>query len=132
LYCVFTMPNTHQLAPFEASGDTSGLLMLCTGKDCARKQSRAFQDLVDRAGAGGCTVEFVRCQGSCSGPTAVVHDGHRLRWFEKLDKPGARRDLVSFATGTAVEIPKRLAKRELTGRSRDRAQRRLAAQRRRR
>lgn len=122
------MPNTHQLAYL----DIPGLLMLCAGKDCARKEARAFEDLVTRAGAGGCTVEFVKCQGSCTGPTAVVHDGVRLRWFERLDKPGARRDLVAFATGTAVEMPKRLAKRELTGKSRDKAHRRLAAQQRRR
>jgi hypothetical protein len=122
------MPNMNQLASF----DTPGLLMLCAGKDCSRKRSRAFDDLVTRAGAGGCTVEFVKCQGSCSGPTAIVHDGERLRWFERLDKPGARRDLITFATGTAVEISNRLAKRELTGRSRDKAHRRLTAQQRRR
>ncbi|MFN3219683.1 MAG: hypothetical protein ACE367_24625 [Acidimicrobiales bacterium] len=127
------MPNTKQLASLEVSSlEVSGLLMLCAGKDCARKESGAFEDLVTRAGAGGCTVEYVKCQGSCTGPTAVVHDGARLRWFERLDKPGVRRDLVAFAAGTAVEIPKRLAKRELTGRSRDKAHRRLAAQKRRR
>ena len=101
--------------------------MLCTGKDCARKHPTAFEDLTARAAAAGCAVEFVKCQGSCSGPTAVVHDGERFRWFEDLEKPKARRDLVAFATNVTAELPSRLAQRELTGKDLAKAERKLAA-----
>jgi hypothetical protein len=123
LYGVFTMPNKE----WWASRNMSDLLMLCIGKDCAREHPREFDDLVERARAGGCAVEFVRCQGSCTGPTAVLHDGERMRWFERLDGAKARRDVVALAGGTSVELSKRLAKRELTGTARDKARRRLAA-----
>ncbi len=144
MYRTFTVPNTPKQAklkapstgddaaePDAAAGITSAL-MLCVGKDCAKKHPTAFDDLARRARAGGCDVDFVKCQGSCTGPTAVMHDGDRYRWFEDLAKTKARKDLVALATGASTEVSDRLATRELTGRARAKAERKLSAQLRRR
>lgn len=102
--------------------------MLCAGKDCAEKHPTAFAALTKRAGDAGCAVEFVKCQGSCEGPTAVVHDGSAVRWFERLAKPKSQRDLVALATGETTEPSTRLTRRELTGKARAKAAKRLRRQ----
>lgn len=104
------------------------MLMLCAGKDCAKKHPTAFEALTKRADDAGCAVDFVKCQGSCEGPTAVVHNGNTVRWFERLAKPKTQRDLVALASGAAAEPSARLTKHELTGKARTKAAKRLERQ----
>lgn len=77
--------------------------------------------------AAGLHCTMVKCQGSCKGPTAVVPTDEGPRWFEALDSAKVRTSLVSFAAGTAPPT-KQLAKRELTGKQRQKAAKKLAKQ----
>lgn len=102
-------------------------LLLCAGKDCFRKEKKAFKNLEDSAGNAGLQLHKIKCQGTCEGPTAVVPTPCGPRWFEALDCPKLQTDLVSFATG--AEAPsRRLTKRELTGKRKKKAAKKLSSQ----
>ncbi|MDG2026107.1 MAG: hypothetical protein P8J50_03300 [Acidimicrobiales bacterium] len=103
-------------------------LLLCKGKDCASECKREFDDLTVRAETSGLEVGLVRCQGACTGPTAVVVGPDGPRWFEDLKSTKAQEDLCAFALGTEVELPRRLLRRELTGKARKKAEKKLAKQ----
>jgi len=120
---LFTVPNSEQLV-VESDRQT---LFLCAGKDCFRKQRLAFNDLRSSAIDAGLDLCMVKCQGSCKGPTAVVQTPGGPRWFEALDSKKVRNDLVSFAVEPS-EPSKKLTKRELQGKKRNKAAKKLAAQ----
>ncbi len=87
----------------------------------------AFDSLRCRAVEAGLEVGTVRCQGSCAGPTAVVDLGAGPRWFERLQTTKVQIDLVRYAAGTESAPTGRLAKRELTGKRRKKAAKKLRA-----
>lgn len=103
-------------------------LLLCDRKSCAKSEKCAFKDLQKQAKRAEVPVEFVGCQGSCSGPTAVVIDENGPRWFEDLSKRKARTDVIALVTQEATKPSKRLKKRELTGKQRKRAAKKLVKQ----
>lgn len=117
------MPNSLHLV----DADEPQTLFLCSGKDCFKKQRPAFDDLRSSAADAGLRLCMVKCQGSCKGPTAVVPTPEGLRWFEALDTKQLRNDLVSFATDPS-EPTKKLSKRELQGKRKRKAAKKLAAQ----
>ncbi len=118
---VFIVPNTA----------TSPPLLLCKGNDCFKKNRRAFDALKRTADRAGLKVEMVKCQGACSGPTAVVIGGDGPRWFEDLTGTKVQLDVCELAASTAdaPKPSKRLRSRELTGKARSKAAKRLAKQR---
>ena len=121
------MPNKRAAAlptPLQPRQD----LLLCAGKDCFRNERTAFKKLEAAATNAGLDLAKIACQGSCKGPTAVVPTADGPRWFEDLGSTKAQRDLVAFATGNGAT--KTLRKRELTGKRKKKAARKLAAQRR--
>jgi hypothetical protein len=120
---LFTVPNIDQLA----SGKDRPTLFLCAGKDCFKKQRPAFNDLRSSAIDAGLDLCMVKCQGSCKGPTAVVQTSEGPRWFEALDTKRLRTDLVSFAVDPS-EPSKKLTKRELQGKKKNKAAKKLASQ----
>lgn len=124
---LFTVPNSEQLVL-----KNQQTLFLCAGKDCFKKQRPAFNDLRSSATDAGLQLCMVKCQGSCIGPTAVVQTKKGPRWFEALDSPSARTDLVSFAVATAntgeAKPPKSLRKRELQGKRKKKAAKKLSKQ----
>ncbi len=119
---MFTMPNT----PLAAC------LLICEGSDCRKKQAKAYAALVRAAEQAGVSALPVKCQGSCVGPTAVVVDDSGPRWFEDLRSEKARRDLILSATrvslGGKAKPSQRLKDREMTGKKRKKAAKRLAKQ----
>ena len=102
------------------------LLLLCEGKNCAKKQKCAYRKLTKAAASAEVPVGLVGCQGSCTGPTAVLVDEDGPRWFEDLQKSKARADVIRLATGQRTKPTNRLKKRELKGKQRKRARKRLA------
>lgn len=100
-------------------------VMLCGGKDCAKKQRSAFKNLRSTLRSAGATVTPVECQGSCAGPTAVIRIGGDVRWFERLQGASSQHDLAEIAVGERSEVTRRLAKRELTGKKRAKAAKKL-------
>jgi len=120
---LFTVPNNEQLA----SKKDRQALFLCAGKDCFKKQRPAFDDLRSSAIGAGLQLCMVKCQGSCKGPTAVVQTPSGPRWFEALDSKKLRTDLVSFAVDPS-EPSQKLTKRELQGKKKNKAAKKLAAQ----
>ncbi len=125
---MFSMANTYPLdiLSLRASSPTGPpLLLLCEGKDCAKKQKCAYRKLAKAAGDAEVTVGLIGCQGSCTGPTAVVVDENGPRWFEDLKKPKSHEDVIALATGRATKPSKRLKKRELKGKQRKRALKRI-------
>lgn len=120
---LFGVPNSEQLAS-EIDRPT---LFLCAGKDCFKKQRPAFNDLRSSAIDAGLELCMVKCQGSCKGPTAVVQTPKGPRWFEALDSKQLRSDLVAFAVEPS-KPSKKLTKRELQGKKKNKAAKKLAAQ----
>ncbi len=120
------MANTLQRDPLLTSLDDVPSLLVCEGKDCAKKQSCAYNKLLKAAKKSEVAVELVGCQGSCTGPTAVVIDADGPRWFEDLKTPKSHDDVIALAEGTLANPTKRLKKRELRGSQRKRAQKKLA------
>jgi len=116
---VFSMPNAPE----------SPTLLMCAGKDCFQKCKPAFTHLAGVAGEIGVSVDTVECLGACSGPTAVVVRSDGTRCFDELAGAKVQRDICRFAAGRDDEPSKRLAKRELSGKRRKKAERRLAKQR---
>lgn len=94
------------------------------------KQKKAYKALVKRFATHGLKATDIACQGSCVGPTVVLVDEKGPRWFEDLRSRGAQDDVVESAvrvtSGRKVKPSKRLRKRELTGKQRQRATKRLA------
>jgi len=103
-------------------------LLLCDGKDCFEKANGAFNSLMAIACEAGLSVGTVKCQGACSGPTAVVVGADGPRWFEDLKGAKVQRDVCALADGSRVDPPKRLARKELTGKAREKAAKRFAKQ----
>lgn len=118
------MANTYPLDALPFSGDP--LLLLCEGKDCAKKQKCAYRKLQKAAAKAEVAVGLVGCQGSCTGPTAVIVDETGPRWFEDLKKSKAHADVIELAARQQSKPTKRLKKRELKGKQRKRARKRLA------
>lgn len=114
---LFDVPNTHK----------SPTVLLCAGKDCFAKRRSDFKSLRRAADDAGLCVDLVRCQGSCAGPTAVLHIDGDPRWFEKLQSAKAQRDVIDLARGEIDEPTKRLRARELTGKRRKKARKKLKA-----
>lgn len=116
---MFGMPNSDPVA----------CLLICGGQDCRKKQKKAYRALVRSVADAGIDATEVPCQGSCVGPTAVIVDSSGPRWFEDLRSPKARADVVVAATrvslGGKAKPSKRLQSRELTGKKRKKAARRL-------
>lgn len=108
-------------------GTDQPCLLLCAGKDCYRKERSAFKKLEAEAGNAGLVLTKIKCQGSCKGPTAVVPTESGPRWFEAVDSPNRRDDLIRFAVSGA-EPSRRLAKRELTGKRKRKAADKLSSQ----
>jgi len=102
-------------------------VLLCAGKDCYGKSSSATKKLEAAAANAGLDVGRVRCQGSCKGPTAVVPTADGPRWFEALASPRARHDLIAFASSRDTPT-ERLGKRELRGKRKKKAAKKLAGQ----
>lgn len=123
------MPNSESTHPNDGvvPDEMRQTLFLCAGKDCFRKQRPAFNDLRSSAIDAGLELCMVKCQGSCKGPTAVVPTSDGPRWFEALDTAKVRSDLVSFAASRG-EPTKKLGKRELQGKRRKKAAKKLASQ----
>jgi len=107
-------------------------LLLCESKDCKKKKASDFKALTRRVKAAGIDSGAVKCQGSCVGPTAVLFEQGEPRWFENLGSTRAQDDLVEAAVrlgkGKSAKPSKRLRKRELTGKQRTRAAKRLQKQ----
>ncbi len=112
---MFSMPNIK----------ASDTLLLCHGSSCAKKQRSAFNRLSNAATRAGLDPVAIKCQGSCEGPTAVLHIGGTYQWFERLGSKGAQADLLELAVGDRTEASNRLKKRELTGKQRAKAARKL-------
>lgn len=123
------MPNSEQsVAKIQLEPQsTDQTLFLCAGKDCFKKQRPAFNDLRSSAIDAGLELRMVKCQGSCKGPTAVVQTPTGPRWFEALDSKTLRTDLVSFAVNPS-KPSKKLRKRELQGKKKNKAAKKLASQ----
>lgn len=120
------MPN--KKAPSGQTLDANGAdLLLCAGKDCFRNEQTAFKKLEASAGNAGLQLQKINCQGSCKGPTAVVQTPCGPRWFESLDSNKVQHDLIAFATG-AEPPSRRLAKRELTGKRKQKAAKKLRSE----
>lgn len=117
------MPNNDRLLP----KDVGQTLFLCAGKDCFKKQRPAFNDLRSSAIDAGLELCMVKCQGSCKGPTAVVPTADGPRWFEALDSEKLRSDLVTYAINP-TKPSKKLTTRELQGKKRNKAAKKLANQ----
>ena len=117
---MFSMPNTTKSQPLSC-------LRLCNGKDCAKKQAKAYGRMQKVAAEAGVGVESVGCQGSCAGPTAVVRIDGELHWFERLQKRKDQAEVVALAAGEKPRPSKRLQKLELTGKRRRKAARKLGA-----
>lgn len=119
MYTLFSMPNTKG----------PDCLLLCNGKGCAKKQKKAYKKLEKRFEKQGLVAIDVACQGSCVGPTVVLVDDDGPRWFEDLRSEKAQRDVVESAVrvvaGKKAKPSKRLRSRELTGKQRTRAAKRL-------
>lgn len=113
---MFSMPNTNG----------SATLLLCNGKDCHKKQRAAYDRLESAAHEAGLDVAGVPCQGSCVGPTAVVETPDGPRWFENLQSANATEAVVAFALCPSKKPKKALQKRELVGKRRAKAERKLA------
>ena len=117
---MFSMPN---IQPVDC-------LLLCNGKGCKKKQKNAYNALVKRLAEHGLKPTDIACQGSCVGPTVVLVDKNGPRWFEDLHSKSARTDVVEsavrVASGRKAKPSNRLRKRELTGKQRQRAAKRLA------
>ncbi len=111
------MPNTDE------SQSLSATIMLCAGKDCARKQFKPYERLRRAANDADIAVTKIGCQGSCAGPTAVVVVDGEHRWFEKLQKRRDHDDIIALAARASGDPSKRLADRELTGKRRRKAER---------
>ena len=111
---------------------TSDCLLVCTGGGCRKKQKKAFKALVSALSEAGVESGEVRCQGSCVGPTVVIVDEAGPRWFEDLRSSRAQADVVESVTrvqlGGNIKPSKRMKKRELTGKQRKKAAKRLAKQ----
>ena len=80
-------------------------LFLCNGGAC-EKQRKAYAGLQREAQSASLTFASISCQGSCSGPTAVVVGPEGPRWFENLRGKVVRRDLIALADG-ATNNPNR-------------------------
>ncbi len=104
----------------------SDTLLLCVGKDCKKAHRQAFDRLESRANKAGLSVAFVKCQGSCEGPTAVVQTKDGPRWFEKLQSDKACEQVIEFAASPRRGPAKKLTKLELTGKKRAKAAKKLA------
>lgn len=115
---ILGMPNTSD----------SGALFLCSGKSCAKKEQSAYEQLRSAARKSDLLVAPVGCQGSCEGPTAVLTIDGNYRWFERLQSKKSQQDLLRLATAEIDVVPKRLAKRELTGKQRAKAAGKLSRQ----
>lgn len=113
---VFSMPNSSR----------SPSLLLCSGKGCLKKTGREHSKLTKAAADLDLRFDPVSCQGACTGPTVVVVTGDHTRWFEGVTGSKTRRDLFAFAAEETTQVSKRLAKRELTGKRRAKAAKRLA------
>lgn len=113
---MFSMANT----------PTTDGLLLCNGKSCSKKQRSAYKRLRSLAKEAGLEVDSVPCQGSCGGPTAVVLCENGPRWFERLEKREVQVELVSFAAGQSKKPPKRVRKRELEGKQKNKAAKKFA------
>ena len=120
------MANTLPLDSLSAVGEPR--LLLCDKKSCSKKQACAFKKLTRAAERAEVTVELVGCQGACSGPTAVVIDENGPSWFQNLQKPKARADIIALASAEISKPTKRLKKRQLKGKQRKRAAKKLAKQ----
>lgn len=120
------MANTFLAEHLPADGETR--VFVCKAKGCAKKHKCEFNKLIQAVAAADVRVDLVGCQGSCSGPTAVIVDSDGPRWFEDLLSKSGRADLVSLATGEIDKPTKRLKKRELTGKQKKRALRKLVKQ----
>lgn len=120
------MTNTLQRDPLLTLSERAGSLLVCEGKDCAKKQSCAYRKLLKAAKKSEVSVQLVGCQGSCTGPTAVVVGADGLRWFEDLKGPKSQADVIALAEGKLAKPTKRLKKRELRGNHRERARKKLA------
>jgi len=105
-------------------------LLLCNEKGCAKKQKKAYAKLARRLTDAGIETKDVACQGSCIGPTVVLTDADGPRWFEDLRTKSSQEAVVEaslrVARGKKAKPAKSLQKRELTGKQRRRAQKRLA------
>lgn len=99
----------------------SEVLLLCSGTSCAKKERSAYEQLRSAARKTDLLVTNVGCQGSCEGPTAVLTVDGEYRWFERLQSKKSQNDLLRLATAEIEVVPKRLAKRELTGKQRTKA-----------
>lgn len=119
---MFTMPNNPPAA----------CLLICGGQGCRKKQKKAYKALLRSVSDAGLITEEVKCQGSCVGPTAVIVDRSGPRWFEDLRSTKAQADVVTAATrvtlGKKTKPSKRLKSRELTGKKRKKAAKRLEKQ----
>lgn len=125
---LFIVPNSEQLlSDDQVLSNDAQTLFLCAGKDCFKKQRPAFNDLRSSAIDAGLQLCMVKCQGSCKGPTAVVQTPSGPRWFEALDSKSVRTDLVSFAVNQSTPS-KKLTKREITGKTKKKAAKKLASQ----
>jgi len=117
---MFSMPNI----------DRPACLLLCDGKGGAKKQKRAYNQLTKRLADEGIAVQDVSCQGSCVGPTAVLIDADGPRWFEDLRTKSSHLAVVEasvrISRGKKAKPTKPLRKRELVGKQRRRAEKRLA------
>ena len=120
------MANTLQRDPLSAAPEGFATLLVCEGKDCAKKQSCAYAKLLKAAKTADVGVQLIGCQGSCTGPTAVLIGADGPRWFEDLKKPKAQADVIALAQGAIAKPTKRLKKRELRGTQRKRAKKKLA------
>ncbi len=113
------MPNTSE----------TPTLLVCKGNDCFKKRKRPFESLVRTATDAGLAIDTVRCQGACSGPTAVVLTSDGPRWFEDLEGTDVQLELCSLALDERTKPSKRLRRKELKGKQRAKAAKRLAKQR---
>lgn len=116
---LFSVPNNDDVAT----------LLVCRGDDCLKKRKRPFDSLVQTATDAGLAIEMVRCQGACSGPTAVVLTSDGPRWFEKLKGAEVQLEVCAMALNERTTPSKRLRGRELRGKQRAKAAKRLAKQR---
>ena len=114
------------------NASTTACLLICGGTGCRKKQKKAYKALVQSVSDAGIITEEVKCQGSCVGPTAVIVDERGPRWFEDLRSTKAQADVVTAATrvtlGGKTKPTKRLRNRELTGKKRKKAAKRLPRQ----
>lgn len=104
-------------------------LLVCRSGSCAKKRKRDFDDLLERADDAGLCVRLVGCQGSCSGPTAVVaHADGEVRWYGDLRTKASRIELVDVAA-TGRSPGKKLRKRQLSPKRERKAESKLGSNR---